>query len=290
MRWLRRFGWSVFALLVGCSSPNSADVQLPTLMVLPSETPTPVPTLTPTISFILTAEFHLTSTAFAALSHQATQTAGAPTETPAPAPTDTPDALGTELAALAATNRAAQATISALVERMERTNTAPTASAPPGTSTPTAPPQTETLTPTPPLTLTPDPVTPMPMTFLFARIPVDLLSCPARTCERRARLDIGTPMIADGMILGERMDGVNALWYRLNYNGAPAYVYSQSVTLQPPTAIPLPGAAFESTQEVRMPAVCPRNCREAVAWGLSAQQAALCGLDRDNDGVACYGD
>ena len=284
MRWLRRgLSWLVFALLVGCGSPNSADVQLPTLMVLPSETPTPISTLTPTISFILTAEFHLTSTALAALSHQETQTANAPSATAAPAPTDTPDALGTELAALAATNRAAQATISALVERMERTNAAPTASAPPDTSTPTAP-QTETLTPTP------DPVIAMPMTFLFARIPVDLLSCPARTCERMARLDIGTPMVADGMILGEMVDGVNALWYRLNYNGSRVYVYSQSVTLQPPTAIPLPGSVFESTQEVQMPALCPRNCREAVAWGLSAQQAALCGLDRDNDGVACYGD
>lgn len=35
---------------------------------------------------------------------------------------------------------------------------------------------------------------------------------------------------------------------------------------------------------------CPSNCDGAVAQGLTAQQAAACGLDRDGDGVACYGD
>lgn len=35
---------------------------------------------------------------------------------------------------------------------------------------------------------------------------------------------------------------------------------------------------------------CPRNCDEARTRGVSAARAAACGLDRDNDGVACYGD
>jgi len=36
---------------------------------------------------------------------------------------------------------------------------------------------------------------------------------------------------------------------------------------------------------------CPSNCDGAVAMGLTAEQAAMCpGLDRDHDGVACYGD
>lgn len=35
---------------------------------------------------------------------------------------------------------------------------------------------------------------------------------------------------------------------------------------------------------------CPSNCTQARAMGLSASQAAACGLDRDGDGVACYGD
>ncbi|PJF27860.1 MAG: hypothetical protein CUN53_02465 [Phototrophicales bacterium] len=273
----------IVALLLGCASPGSATLQMPTLMMLPSDTPTAVPTPTPTINFLLTAEFHLTSTAHAELEHLETQTASAPTATATQPPTDTPDAMLTEFALLAATNRAAQATISALAERMDQTNSAPTPTEPPD-----APVLTPTVTETP--TPTPDPVITMPMTILFARLPADLYRCPARVCDRVTRLDIGTPMIADGMIQGEAVDGVNALWYRLNYNGSPVYVYSSSVTAQPPTAIPLPGAGFESTQEVQMPPVCPRNCREAVAWGLSAQQAALCGLDRDGDGVACYGD
>jgi hypothetical protein len=276
-------GGLIAALLVGCTSSSSATLEMPTLMVLPSDTPTAAPTPTPTISFILTAEFHFTSTALAEQSDQETQTASASTSTATQPPTDTPDAMLTEIALLAATNRAAQATISALVERMDQTNSAPTSTEPTDAPVPTP---TVTETPTP----TPDPVITMPMTILFARLPADLYSCPARVCDRVARLDIGTPMIADGMIQGEAVDGVNALWYRLNYNGVPVYVYSSSVTVQPPTAIPVPGATAESTQEVQMPAVCPRNCREAVAWGLSAQQAALCGLDRDGDGVACYGD
>ncbi len=269
----------ISAMLLGCATPGSATLEMPTLMVLPSHTPTAAPTLTPTISFILTAEYHLTSTARAELAHLETQTASAPTATETPLPTETPDAIRTEIAILASTNQAAQATIAALSERAMET--IPTAVV---SALPSAPTPTETSTPIP------DPVVSMPMTILFARTPADLLSCPARVCERMARLDIGTPMIANGMIQGEAVDGVNALWYRLNYNGAAVYVYSQSVTLQPPTAIPLPGAGYESTQEVQMPAVCPRNCREAVAWGLSARQAALCGLDRDGDGVACYGD
>lgn len=35
---------------------------------------------------------------------------------------------------------------------------------------------------------------------------------------------------------------------------------------------------------------CPSNCTQARAWGVSAYEAAACGLDRDGDGVACYGD
>jgi hypothetical protein len=47
----------------------------------------------------------------------------------------------------------------------------------------------------------------------------------------------------------------------------------------PPTRTPAP-TAF----------VCPRNCKAAVAAGLSEEQAGKCpNLDRDHDGKACYG-
>jgi len=35
---------------------------------------------------------------------------------------------------------------------------------------------------------------------------------------------------------------------------------------------------------------CPSNCTQAREMGLSSEQAAQCGLDRDGDGQACYGD
>jgi len=34
----------------------------------------------------------------------------------------------------------------------------------------------------------------------------------------------------------------------------------------------------------------PSNCDEAIAMGMTAEEAAQAGLDRDGDGVACYGD
>src|SRR5690606_6251900 len=46
-------------------------------------------------------------------------------------------------------------------------------------------------------------------------------------------------------------------------------------TPQPTVTAPPPSPAF----------VCPRNCDEARAWGVSAEQEAQCGLDRDNDGM-----
>jgi len=46
-----------------------------------------------------------------------------------------------------------------------------------------------------------------------------------------------------------------------------------------------------SAQPGPTPFECPRNCAGARAMGLTAVQAAQCPrLDRDHDGVACYGD
>jgi hypothetical protein len=56
-----------------------------------------------------------------------------------------------------------------------------------------------------------------------------------------------------------------------------------------PTRTPRP-TVNQSTQP-QSGLSCPRNCSTAVARGMSAQDAAKCpGLDRDHDGVACYGD
>ncbi len=57
------------------------------------------------------------------------------------------------------------------------------------------------------------------------------------------------------------------------------------------TPTPPPAAVSTPIPAVQTSFVCPRNCAAAVAMGLSAQQAGTCpNLDRDHDGVACYGD
>ncbi|MGB1285000.1 MAG: excalibur calcium-binding domain-containing protein [Aggregatilineales bacterium] len=56
-----------------------------------------------------------------------------------------------------------------------------------------------------------------------------------------------------------------------------------------PTRTPRPTVTARPTTDPRP--MRPGNCSTAVAMGISAQQAAQWShLDRDNDGVACYGD
>lgn len=76
-------------------------------------------------------------------------------------------------------------------------------------------------------------------------------------------------------------------------NGEWKYVALGAARVSPTvTSIPIIVAPVVRSQPQAQPGfVCPRNCDGAVAMGLSAQQAASCpGLDRDKDGVACYGD
>jgi hypothetical protein len=76
-------------------------------------------------------------------------------------------------------------------------------------------------------------------------------------------------------------------------NGEWKYVALGAARVPPTvTSIPITVAPVVRSQPQAQPGfVCPRNCDGAVAMGLSAQQAASCpGLDRDKDGVACYGD
>lgn len=274
-----------FLLLVcaGCASPAPEQVAqvLPTVTAQPSETPTEMASPTATIDFALTAAAWLTETQNAV---HLTQTARVPTSTHTVTPTETPNAILTEFARLAATNVAAQQTIIALQSAQngaQTTRTSNMEAAPTTTPTPTPEP---TMTPTP----TPDGVMPIQATILYARLPADLYTCPSRGCELRARLDIGVPMVADGTTNGEAINGNSPLWYRLNFNGEWVFIYGEMTTANPPTQIPLNITSSESTVEPL--AICPRNCTEAVAWGVSAQHAAACGLDRDGDGMACYGD
>lgn len=250
----------IAVILTACAPQQPRADVIPTVMALPTVTPTDVPTRTPrpTLTFTLL-----------------------PSETPIP-PTETPDLVQTQFAALDATNNAAQSTLAALQTQLAA-SPAPTADTPPSAE-PLA-----TAAPSP----TTDPVVPMPLTTLYARDVTPLRTCADRTCDALQLLSPGMALVVNGSLSGDMIENGNNLWYRADVAGQRVYAYSGYLMTTAPTPIRIfqppevtpPVQSFPPVQNV-----CPRNCTEAVAWGYSAQQAAACGLDRDGDGVACYGD
>jgi hypothetical protein len=265
-------------------------MELPSLTPLPSATP----------DLYETAWAYIRATTQAAGDAALTATSLRPTNTVTPTPSDTPTftatsyVVATELAIIRATNDAAQQTLAALQTQVAAPTVQPSAAvaAAPRVGFTATTASTPTITPTP--TPTVDPVMPMEPLIVYARLPADLHTCPERACPLADRLALGAAVIADGMVSGENVDGNNNLWYRVSHNGAVLYVYSVQVVMQPPTSIPIPGGVPPEATEAVIPnmngVICPRNCEGARAMGLSPQQAAQCGLDRDGDGVACYGD
>lgn len=80
--------------------------------------------------------------------------------------------------------------------------------------------------------------------------------------------------------------GESAGWYRINYKNGTGWVSKQLTS----TTRPQVNSGSSSGANPPSQFTCPSNCAGARAMGLSPQQAASCGLDRDHDGVACYGD
>lgn len=64
--------------------------------------------------------------------------------------------------------------------------------------------------------------------------------------------------------------------------------FEWSSSPNPPAWVDLGSAVIPTVETVAM--LHPENCKTAVAYGMDAHQAAKEGLDRDHDGVACYGD
>lgn len=128
--------------------------------------------------------------------------------------------------------------------------------------------------------------------------------CPRTSCTLVTYFNTGIPLPVNAHTQGEAVEAGNSLWYRVLFNGEQVFVYSGVTTAQAPAtqrpaqpAQPAQPAAPSSSGSsstgpsgVQGNFQCPRNCDGARAAGLSAQQAASCGLDRDGDGVACYGD
>lgn len=86
------------------------------------------------------------------------------------------------------------------------------------------------------------------------------------------------------------MIGFGLVAYSLQDSGAaaPAVIFAPSIT---PAPSPSPAdTSTPSPTETYIPHLKPKNCKTAVAYGLTARQSALEGLDGDSDGVACYGD
>lgn len=153
---------------------------------------------------------------------------------------------------------------------------------------------TSTLTRT--MTATPPAVTPMSRTTFYAIGAANLRSCPRTTtaCAPVDRLSVGDTITVSGSIQGETVGG-SFVWYVTERAGRTLYIHSSVVSKTRPASggtSPSTGSGGQPSGPVVGPTqfTCPRNCTEAVNMGLTAQQAAACGLDRDGDGVACYGD
>ena len=120
--------------------------------------------------------------------------------------------------------------------------------------------------------------------------------CPGTDCEVAGQVQQGTRFTITGEVDGEAVNSGNAVWYRVQYGGDDAFVYSGLMTQNQPQAQQNPPqqqqAGPAATQAPAAQQVSrPGNCSTAVAMGLSDVQAAQWShLDRDNDGVACYGD
>lgn len=255
-----RWRYLVLALLLAfsaaCAPAAKQIVVLPTLASLPTSTPAPTDTPVPTST---------------------------PTPTIIP-PTATPNLIETQVAQLQATNDLLIQTRDALF-----TQIAPTA-------TPDA-----SLTPLPTITLTltatnaPPPVVAMQPQVIYIRSAANLRACASRDCEPAVQLPEGATVTATGTTQGEVIDGVNALWYRVDYVGRELYVYSQLISLSPPTSVPVFVSPPTSAPIIAPPPISLGSCPSlsATCSELTCEQAYAClaagntRLDRDHDGIPC---
>ena len=291
----------IVGLLTACGGASTAE--LPTLAVVPTLTPSQVPTETPSPTPTSTA----TPTAIPSA-----------TETPLPTETFTPAATGTATQDIAATRAQLQAqqAVSQQTRQARETRAANNIFL---QQTAAAILQTQSAGSVPP-SVTPGPTAVTvadigPLT-LFVQNPARIRECTILDdirCPTIAEVIAGTVVTATGETTGATFRNSDR-WYRLDYNGREAYIHTTLVGSSLPISTLLPaditltsavGGSFSVTAApTSTPAganslgsissddgfTCPANCDEAVALGLSAQQAAACGLDRDDDGVACYGD
>jgi len=175
-----------------------------------------------------------------------------------------------------------------------------------------------TITPLPtattPFTVTPNSVIDTPNRTYYVETVANVRDCPQRSCNSFGELTAGTVLISNGFISGEEVNAGNVIWYQVEFNGQIAYVYSELVSTTPPSAPASNGNVGNTSTIPNQPNISPvvgaspncagfdwgsctnyaqpANCDDAVAKGIPDRAAACCfpKLDRDDDGVACYGD
>ena len=105
------------------------------------------------------------------------------------------------------------------------------------------------------------------------------------------RLRRNSAVVVLEVVEGSKVSG-STTWYKVEVGSKEGYIHASLLTDRPPRSTTT--STTQGVQATSVPSAsftCPRNCAGAVAAGLTAQQAATCpGLDRDHDGVACYGD
>ena len=162
---------------------------------------------------------------------------------------------------------------------------------------------TPTITPTPTLTHTPRPsATPRPTTLYITGSNVNARSCERTNCGVVTVLGFAEEFSGYTRVEGESVGG-NTTWWQGGVNGQEVYVHSSLVSRTRPSppsnsgntssgGNASSGGNSNTSQNAAPTALArPRNCAQAVEWGYTAQQSAQWShLDRDGDGVACYGD
>lgn len=158
------------------------------------------------------------------------------------------------------------------------------------------------------LTVTSPPLTPTPlrregntatpaMTPMWIGANANARACASTTCDIVVTLPRSAAVQVRTWEHGETISGSD-IWYQVAHEGEWVYVHSSLLGFSAPTA-PRPTQVQQGVPQQQQQIAptqapvnrVPRNCDEAVAMGLSPEQAAQYpNLDRDKDGVACYGD
>lgn len=145
-------------------------------------------------------------------------------------------------------------------------------------------------------TRTPRPTEVIAETY-YANDGARLRSCARTDCDVIDTLAGGDALLVSDEIEGQAVNAGNGIWYKVEYNGREAFVYSGAVSRTALSAQSIINSAAPAADNPAVTAAAPAagsprpgNCSTAVAMGISAEEAGKWPhLDRDKDGVACYG-